>query len=142
MALVRWNPTIAPSFRTFVEDFFGDWKLFNNDGASLVPAVNIKETDNLFLIELAAPGLKKKDFKIEVQNGVLMISSEHKEEMEEKKENFTRKEFNFTKFSRSFTLPENSNPDMIKATYKDGLLIVELPKIAKAVPAPKQIEIL
>lgn len=142
MSIVRWNPgTVAPSFRSWVEDFFGDLKLFPGDGASLIPAVNIRETEDLFIVEMAAPGMKKEDFVIEIKEGVLMISSEHKEEKEEKKENFTRKEFSYNKFNRSFSLPENVNAEKIKATYKEGLLLIELPKLEKSAPKVKKVTI-
>lgn len=142
MSIVRWNPgAVAPSFRSWVEDFFGDLKLFPGDGASLTPAVNIRETEDLFIVEMAAPGMKKEDFVIEIKEGILMISSEHKEEKEEKKENYTRKEFSYNKFSRSFSLPENVHSEKIKATYKEGLLLIELPKLEKSAPKVKKVTI-
>lgn len=141
MSLVRWNPAVAPMFKSWVEDFFGDMKLFPGDGVSLVPAVNIRETDAQFVVEMAVPGMKKEDFDVQIKDGMLLISSEHKEEKEEKKDNFTRKEFNFSSFSRSFRLPENIRPEAIKATYKEGLLLIELPKLEKAKADVKKVEI-
>jgi HSP20 family protein len=141
MSIVRWNPTVAPSFRSWVEDFFGDLKLFPGDGVNLVPAVNIRETEDLFIVEMAAPGMKKEDFNIEIKQGMLSISSERKEEKEEKKENFTRKEFSFRSFERSFQLPENVNPELIKASYKEGLLLIELPKREKSIPKVQKVDI-
>lgn len=128
-------------FKSWVEDFFGDMKLFPGDGVSLVPAVNIRETDAQFVVEMAVPGMKKEDFDVQIKDGMLLISSEHKEEKEEKKDNFTRKEFNFSSFSRSFRLPENIRPEAIKATYKEGLLLIELPKLEKAKADVKKVEI-
>lgn len=141
MSIVRWNPVVAPAFRSWVEDFFGDLKLFPGDGVSLIPAVNIRETEEAFIVEMAAPGMKKEDFNIEIKEGMLLISSEHKEEKEEKKEQFTRKEFNYSAFNRSFQLPENVNPGVIKAAYKEGLLTIELPKREKTTPEIKKIQV-
>jgi len=128
-------------FKSWVEDFFGDMKLFPGDGVSLVPAVNIRETDAQFVVEMAVPGMKKEDFDVQIKDGMLLISSEHKEEKEVKRDNFTRKEFNFNSFSRSFRLPENIRPEAIKATYKEGLLLIELPKLEKAKADVKKVEI-
>lgn len=141
MSIVRWNPAVAPTFKSWVEDFFGDLKFFPGDGVNLVPAVNIRETDETFVVEMAVPGMKKEDFDVQIKEGMLLISSEHKEEKEEKKDNFTRKEFNFNSFTRSFRLPENVKPEAIKATYKDGLLLIELPKREKAKADVKKVEI-
>jgi HSP20 family protein len=115
--------------------------LFPGDGVNLVPAVNIRETEDLFIVEMAAPGMKKEDFNIEIKQGMLSISSERKEEKEEKKENFTRKEFSFRSFERSFQLPENVNPELIKASYKEGLLLIELPKREKSIPKVQKVDI-
>jgi HSP20 family protein len=98
-------------------------------GVDKVPSVNITERDKDFLIEVAAPGLEKKDFKVEVENDILSISAE-KEEMKEEKENgMTRREFAYNNFCRSFRLPENSKLDKIDARYKDGILKIEIPKL-------------
>jgi HSP20 family protein len=92
--------------------------------------MNIKENDEHFEIDVAAPGFTKKDFEISVENGVLRISAENKEEIEEKKDEYTRREFNYNSFSRSFTLPENVNEDeKIEATYKRGILKLVLLKL-------------
>lgn len=107
-----------------------------------IPAVNVKETEKEFLLEVAAPGMKKDDFKLEVKEGMLYISAETKMEKEEKEENFTRREFSYTTFSRSFWLPENVKSTDIKAAYKDGILNITLPKIKVEKKAPaKLIEI-
>jgi HSP20 family protein len=96
--------------------------------AKRVPSVNITENDKEFRIEMAAPGLDKKDFKVEVENGLLCISSEKEEETTEEKKNYTRREYSFNSFSRSFTLPENSLPEKINASYQNGILSIVLPK--------------
>ncbi len=106
-----------------------------------LPSVNVKETDQEYIIDVAAPGLKKDHFKVEVNNGILSVSAENKEEKSEKKENYTRKEFSYSSFSRSFSLPDNANPDAIKAKYHDGILKLKIPKIDKKEAAQKQIDI-
>ena len=128
-----------PSFVNgpWLSDFFDNDRFFDSDWLKKqsVPAVNVKETDKDFEIEVAAPGLSKKDFKIAVDNGVLTISSEKKEEKELKEKDYTRKEFSYSSFSRSFTLPENVNEDDVKANYEDGLLKLNIAK--KVIAAPK-----
>lgn len=139
----RWLGDMFPSFD--VDNFFG------KDGDSLfdamtkgtmVPAVNISDLANAYKLEVAVPGFKKEDFKVEIDNGMLMISGEHKEEKAEKEEKYTRKEFSYSTFSRSFTLPDNIDDGKIKATYNDGILFVELAKVkAEAPKNPKKIAV-
>jgi HSP20 family protein len=92
------------------------------------PPVNIMEYENEFKIELAAPGMKKEDFNIDIDNDMLTISAEKEEKKEEKFEEFTRNEYNFSSFTRSFTLPEGIKIDAIEAKYTDGVLKLALPK--------------
>jgi HSP20 family protein len=92
------------------------------------PAVNIREDEKRFTLDLAVPGIDKKDLKIEINEDVITISSEQKEEKVETRDDFKRKEFSYSSFCRSFYLPENVNKDKIEANYKDGILTVELPK--------------
>lgn len=94
-----------------------------------IPEANIIENDKDYTVELAAPGLEKKDFKIEVDNGVLIISAEKEEEKEEEKANFKKREFSYNSLYRSFTLPENSNSEKIDANYENGLLRLSIPKM-------------
>src|SRR5579859_4546974 len=108
MTLVKrsnWPSLVSNSLLT---DFFDGDKFFDSDWLrnKSLPAVNVRETDKNFEIELAAPGLTKKDFKINAENGILTISSEKKEEKEQNEKDYTRKEFSYNSFSRSFTLPE------------------------------------
>jgi HSP20 family protein len=105
------------------------------------PSVNLKESDNSFEIEIAAPGLNKKDFNIEVDDGVLTISSESKEEKSEENINYSRKEFSFSSFSRSFNLPESVDADKIGAKYENGILMVDIPKKEEAKEKRRLIEI-
>lgn len=118
----------APGFlnNPRVFDFNGDF--FGADWATNVPSVNIAENDRYFKIELAAPGLEKKDFKITIENEMLTISAEKQEEKKEEKENYMRREFSFNKFTRSFRLPENCFSDKIDAKYDNGVLCLTLPK--------------
>lgn len=121
----------------WLTDFFDNDRFFDSDWMKKqsVPAVNVKETEKGFEVELAAPGMSKKDFNISVDNHVLTISSEKKEEKEEKELNYTRKEFSYTSFQRSFTLPENVSEENMNARYEDGVLRLSL--IKKALPKEK-----
>ena len=93
-----------------------------------MPAVNIREDEKKFTLELAVPGMDKKDLKIDINEDVLTISSETKNESERIKDGYKRKEFSYSSFCRSFQLPENVNREKIEASYKDGILSVALPK--------------
>ncbi len=150
MTLMRRPNRVFPSIPSLFDDFFtrevGDWFDTNfSDAGTTLPAVNISEDDKGYVVELAAPGMTKKDFNVELENDILTISSERKEENEEKddKENMYRKEFSYQSFQRSFRFPENTvNADQIKANYKDGILRLELPKMEeKKVKPRKQIAI-
>lgn len=129
------------------DDFFKPWnEWFDNGGlwgrTMNVPAVNIVETENQYQVSLAAPGLKKDDFKIDVQGNMLTVSSEKEEKREEKDKQFTRKEYNYSSFSRSFTLPDAINKEKIEASYEDGVLKIVLPKKEEAKKiAAKQIAV-
>ena len=133
-----WLPNV-------LDDIFGnDWwsESLNNALTSTRPAVNIAETEQEYRVELAAPGLSKKDFKIDLNKNVLIISSEKEEVNEENKENFMRKEFSYNSFKRSFTLPETVNAEKIKAEHDNGILTVHIPKKPEAVErGPRQISI-
>ena len=112
-----------------------------NTGISL-PKVNIKETADAFIVEMAVPGLKKSDFHIDLDNQVLSISTESTEENEHTEENYTRREFGYASFKRTFTLPESVNDEKINAKYNDGILSVHLPKKEEAKQKPaRSIEI-
>lgn len=142
MAIMK-NAAAFPSFANWMDDFWNTDRLFNDQffTKELFPAVNVKEKDDSFEIEMTAPGLKKEDFKIQIENGVLNISSETKREEEEKNEKFTRKEFNYSSFSRSFSLPENVSQENLAAKYENGLLKITLAKKQVEMPKKKQIEV-
>ncbi len=132
--------TLPTVFDAFFNDFDRVPKPAFAGGTS--PAVNVVENEENFRIELAAPGLTREAFKINVHEDVLTISSENKGENEEQKENYTRREFNYTTFKRSFNLPETVDSDRITATYNAGILNVNLPKKEEAKPKePKFIEV-
>jgi HSP20 family protein len=132
---------------SLLNDFFKPWnEWFDNGGLPnkqiTVPAVNITEDNNQYNVSLAAPGLKKEAFKIDVENNVLTISSENEETKEEKEENISRREYNYTSFSRSFTLPEDVKQEAIEAQYENGVLKIKLPrKEIKNVTASKKIAV-
>ena len=102
-----------------------------------MPKVNITEDDNGFNLSLAAPGLKKTDFKISIDHDTLTVSAESEKSSEEQKENFTREEYNYSSFSRSFALPENVNKDKISPTYEGGILKKTPPKHDSAAAKPQ-----
>lgn len=106
-----------------------------NSGITL-PKVNIKESADAFMVEMAVPGLKKSDFQIDLDNQMLAISSEVKEENEQKEENYTRREYGYSSFKRTFTLPDSVNEAKIDARYKDGILSILLPKKEEAKQKP------
>lgn len=117
---------MRPKFETFV------------NSQNQFPAVNIKENEDSFEILLAAPGLNKEDFSIEIDENILKISSEFKQNEEIKDEKFSRREFNFSSFKRAFTLPETINEDKIEASYVNGILQLVLPKKEEALPKEKR----
>jgi len=123
-------PTISRrSFSPFLSNLFDDdfFPVLTGRNSSM-PAVNIKENEKSFILELAVPGIDKKDLKIDINEDVLTISHEVKDEKEENTDGYKRKEFSYTSFCRSFYVPENVNVDKIGASYKDGVLTVDLPK--------------
>ena len=143
MTLAKFSNFMPSVFDRFLEGDAFDWsnKNFSNTNTTL-PSVNVKENDDQFEIEVAAPGLEKKDFNIEINNDVLQISSEKKLENEEQDEKYTRREFSYQSFCRSFTLPNTVDSEKIKAQYKDGILNITIPKKEEAKPKPaKKIEI-
>ncbi len=138
MSLIKWNNhnDLLPGFAGFVDRFFED---FGTDFYRSTPAVNISETDDAYTLEVAAPGLKRDDFQINLDHNVLTIAAEQKTENEEKKENYKRREFAYTSFKRSFTLPNAADVEGIEAKYEDGVLHITLPK--KEETKPRTIEI-
>ena len=145
------DKTMFPTIRrksmlpTFNNEFFGDdlfTRFFENPVNTTMPAVNIKEGKEEFTIEVAAPGFDKKDFKIDLNNNILEISSEKEIKNEENEEKIRRCEFQYASFKRYFTLPDTVESDKIKASYKDGILTIVIPKKDEAKVKPvRQISI-
>lgn len=147
----RGGESLAP--RSFFTDFFSDVdRFFDNDlmrmpaqiGRQLMrnmPATNIRENEKEYTIELAAPGMAKNDFEINVDEGMLTISSQKEENTTQEESNFTRREYNYSSFSRSFRLPEAVNPDEIKARYEEGVLKISVPKREEAPANKKRVNI-
>ncbi len=135
MTHVRFNPS-APAIRfqnldKFIADVFKT-PVFNDDAKAwtATPSVNVAENDAAFRLEVAAPGLAKEDFKVNIEDNTLTISAENKVENETKEgEKFLRREFGYSTFKRSFTLPETIDVENIKAAYDNGVLHLTLPKI-------------
>lgn len=130
------------------DDFFKPWnEWFDSptlfERMKTMPAVNVKENPDDYTVSLAAPGLKKEDFKIDMEGNMLTISCEKEAQEEEKDEKYTRKEYNYFSFSRSFTLPDDVKQDAIDARYEDGVLNIRLPRLeeAKKLAATKTIAV-
>lgn len=131
--LKRQNPAFSNLFDDFILN--QDWG-YQKDS---LPAVNIITSEDQFDIELATPGNKKADFQIEVEDDVLIISSETVSQSGDTETSYERKEFGYNSFQRSFNIPESVNTDKISATYKEGVLTVSLPKKEEALPQPKKL---
>ena len=130
----------------FLKDFFdvenvfgGSWPARNTS----LPSVNISEDDKCFCVDVVAPGFKKENFKVDIEDDVLTISAESKTESneEDKKRQYSRREYSHSSFTRSFRLPENAKDDNISASYKDGILKIDIPKTENPVKARKEVQI-
>lgn len=140
MNLVKRNNSSNGLFPSVMDELFKDMLGGTQYAGKMVPPVNIKETENSFLVELMAPGMKKEDFNIELDNELLTISAEVRSENSTQEEGkFTRREFGYSSFRRSFTLPETVKEEDIKAMYQDGILRIDLPKKEEALPKPKRL---
>lgn len=145
MTLVKFNPekknnVLLPGFNDIFESVLED-NFFSTRRMSNVPSVNISDSPDAYHIELAAPGLRKEDFKVNVERDMLTISTEKKTESSEGDKSYTRREFNYAAFTRSFTLPESADVDRIQASYQEGVLKLHLPKKEEAKAISRQIEI-
>ena len=137
--LVKRNEDVFPRWKSFFDnDWLGIPELAETNFS--IPAVNVKDTADSFKIEMAAPGLKKDDISVHLENGVLTISSEKESESSDKDKegNYTRREFNYRSFKRVFNLPESAATDDISASYKDGVLDILIPKKEEAKPKPSK----
>lgn len=137
MTLIRRFNNQYPNINTMFEDFFGENAYTQATQNRTTPAINVRENEDEYNIEVAAPGLKKDNFKVEVNNSVLTISYEDEVKREVEEQNFTRKEFAYTNFCRSFSIPRTEVDDSkINAEYKDGILSVKLQKREEIKPKP------
>jgi len=149
MTLVKWNPTrellnIEKEFNRLFNSFgrrFGTEKELDSEleNAVWMPLADIAEDNNNYSIHIDLPGINKEDVKISFANGELSISGERKQEKESKNSKYHRIERSYGKYFRSFRLPENIEEDKIKADFKDGALMISIPKSEKA--RPKEIQI-
>lgn len=135
------TPSVFNNFFKPWNEWFDRPALF--DRVTTLPAINVKENSDNYTVSLAAPGLKKEDFKLDIEGNMLTISCEKEELEEEKEEKFTRKEYDYFSFSRSFTLPEDVKKEAIDARYEDGVLNIRLPRLeeAKKLAAAKTIAV-
>ena len=128
----RFLPSFTDDF--LGKDFLSDF--FDSSLNKTVPEVNVLENNDAFTIEVAAPGLEKKDFKIDLNNRVLTISSEKEAKQIDKKEKYVRREFSYSSFQRSFGLPDSVDQDKVKANHAAGILTIEIPKREEAKEKP------
>ncbi|MDR4988763.1 MAG: Hsp20/alpha crystallin family protein [Bacteroidales bacterium] len=138
MTIIKWNR--RPMLSDMLDEMFE--KNFSTGferKCGCVPATNIIEDNDTFVIELAAPGMKKEDFRLEMENNVLSIVFEKKEE-EKTEGEYLQREFHMDEFTRSFTMPKIADVENIKARYDNGILYVSIPKIEKA-KLSKQIKV-
>jgi len=144
--LARWEPfggirrrgdvfgeltRMQEEMNRFFDDFFGEQRRGMAEGAWL-PSVDVSETDSELVVRAELPGMSHEDIEINVQDNILTLKGEKKQEKKEEKENFHRLERSYGSFSRSFSLPTGVKPDDIKATFKDGVLQVTMPKAEEA----------
>lgn len=146
MTLVKFNPeklnnsSLLPGFNDVFDSIFND-TFFSDRMTSRVPAANISESEDHFHIELAAPGLRKEDFKINLDRNVLNISVERQNEQNNTQKNYSKREYSYSSWVRSFTLPDSANAEQIEAAYTDGILMVDIAKREEAKAVRRQIEI-
>ncbi|TDS12417.1 Hsp20/alpha crystallin family protein [Sphingobacterium paludis] len=146
MALIKFptktvnSDVVNPYVNSIFDNLFND-SFITDRLVTRVPAVNIAETQDSYTIELAAPGLQKSDFKINVDKNLITISVEKKEESVTEDKLYSKKEFSYSSFTRSFSLPESVNYNSIDATYTDGVLNVSVGKKEDAIVAKRLIEV-
>lgn len=147
MTLVKFNSdnnnkknALLPGFNDVFDSVFND-TFFADRLLTKVPAANISESPDHFHLELAAPGLKKEDFKLNLERKVLSISVEQRNDEQQNQKHFTKREYSYTSFVRSFSLPDSADESGIQARYNDGILSVDIPKREEAKTVSRQIEI-
>ena len=145
MTLVKFSPdkrsnVLLPGFNDIFESFFND-SFISDRMVTRVPAANISETPDHYHVELAAPGLKKEDFKLNLDKNMLSISVEQRSENNEDQKNYSKREYSYSSFVRSFTLPETADDNSIEAEYTDGILKINIAKKEEAKSVRRQIEV-
>lgn len=139
MKPAKWQGAMLAPFNQWVDSFFSDddpeFRTWRNQWTKM-PAVNVKETEKEFSIEVAAPGFDKSDFKVGVEDGVLFIRAEKKTETEDKDKEYLRKEFSYSRFERQFAMPDGIEEKKVKAEYKNGVLLINIPRKAVDVKNP------
>jgi len=146
MTLVKFNPekrsngSLLPGFNDVFESIFND-TFFNDRMTVRVPAANISESQDHYHVELAAPGLKKEDFKLNLEHDTLHISVEQTTTQQNSPKNYSKREFSYSSWVRSFTLPESADTEQIEAVYSDGILSIDIAKREEAKAVRRQIEI-
>jgi len=145
MTLIKWQPkpmNVFDDMDTMIHSFFNtDWNFPVRDTRNWSPAVDVKETDNSFILTSDIPGLTKKDIKVNVANGKLSISGERTYETDQENDNYHYRERRFGTFDRSFKLPDTVDEEKISASFKNGILIVALPKHANILPKEREIKV-
>ncbi|NOY96235.1 MAG: Hsp20/alpha crystallin family protein [Chlorobi bacterium] len=131
MKLFKWKSDIKPTFPNIIEKFFGK-KITDgvapDENVATLPSVNISDANKAFEVDIALPGLDKKDVKIEIQDNCLVVSSEKQYEKEDKDKNWIRREYGYASFQRMFELPENVDENKVKAKMKNGVLSISIAK--------------
>jgi HSP20 family protein len=145
MSLIKFNNSkndrsLAPVFNDLFESFLND-SIFSDRMVSRVPAVNISENEDCYCIEMAAPGLNKENFKVQLDRNLLTIGVEQKSERNDEGKRFNKKEFSYHSFVRSFALPDSVDDSAIDAEYTNGILKINVNKKEEAKTIAKQIEI-
>ncbi|WP_121810258.1 Hsp20/alpha crystallin family protein [Mucilaginibacter kameinonensis] len=144
MTLVKFNNkrnnTLLPGVNDVFESIFSD-TFFSDRMITRVPAVNISESENSYQVELAAPGLKKDDFKLNLERNQLTISVEQQSEQNDSQKSYNKREYSYSSFVRSFTLPDSADHSQIDASYTDGILRIDIAKREEAKAVRRQIEI-
>lgn len=138
MQIAKRNLFGLPQLTNFFDD---DWFKIKSLKQDWPAAINVVDNEKNYEVEVVAPGLKKDDFNISIENGVLCISGKTETENEEKEKNYVRKEYSASSFSRSFTLPDNTDEESIAANYNDGILKLTINKTEAEIVAKKEIEI-
>ncbi len=143
MTLIKWRGEndVPSTFSNWIEDFFNETNFPKRAWGNASPAVNIRETNDSFVLEVAVPGFGKEDFNVNVENDLLTISGNKETKSEQEESGYTRKEFSYNSFSRSFTLPESVNAENINGNYSNGILTVTLPKKPEATKVKKTVKV-